>query len=72
MSVGRMVCSFPCLGRNATVLPPNSPIVMASEGLPYGVSTVISWMFLRSLGSYRPVPPITPNSACMKAFTCSI
>mgnify|MGYP005866544695 CR=1 FL=1 len=33
-SVGRMVCSFPCLGRKATVLPPSSPTVRASEGLP--------------------------------------
>ena len=51
MSVGRIVCNFPCRGRNATDLPLISPMVIVSEGLPYGVSIFISWTFLRSLGS---------------------
>ena len=67
MSVGRMACFLPCLGRNATFLPFNSPMVMASEGFPYGVSRLTSFVIVKSFGSLRPVPPIIPISACMQS-----
>ena len=44
---GGIVCFFPCLGKNAIFLPLNSPIVIESEGFPYGVSIEIS------LGSFN-------------------
>ena len=58
-----MVCFFPCRGINAIFLSLNSPIVIESEGLPYGVSTDTSVAFFSKPESYIPVPPKIPISA---------
>ena len=42
MRCGGIVCYFPCRGINATFFPLNSPTVIESVVLPYGVSIEIS------------------------------
>ena len=58
-----MVCFFPCLGMKAIFLSLKSPIVIVSEGLPYGVSIEISFVSWSISESYIPVPPKIPISA---------
>ena len=61
-SVGDMRWPVPCLGRNAAVTPPISPMVIGPLGSPYGVESVTSRTPSIAM-SYNPVPPTIPTLA---------